>query len=184
MPQPELTLPLRNKGTSRAILTDVEVKILDFFYAPACSYGGDIPVSGKYDFRLPDKPAAGATLHKTLHQQIDPDGADRFILRLEAPPVREGNLSGPDSLAIFLYRVQVTLKQDDGRPAIDLGAFVIEGRNALWPNLYYKELNRDVTPADVEPDGMCSVGDKTCLKELAQCYNANHNRLKSISATR
>lgn len=79
-----LDVTLRNVGNSVSVLKRAELKILDFEFLETCEeVGGQaLNLTAAYDVTLPTRPRIGQTIQSKVSQQIRPNEADRFLLRL------------------------------------------------------------------------------------------------------
>lgn len=170
----EVDVSLRNPGTTRVGLTEVEVTIVDSAVVQVCLFASATDVSGSYDLELPDHPAPGTVLRKTLHQEIGPDELDRFTLRLGAP-----QLEAKHPLDSYLYRVRVAIAHDGGTQPVELGEFVVEAQNGLSTDHYFPAAR----PATLEDAKGAFCGDsEECQRRILSCWNANRVPLERLLA--
>lgn len=150
---PAIQLSVRNIGQQVSVVTGVRLQVLDYAYLPFCqSGGGELLVSGTYDLLLPEDPEVNHAAFVDVAQSIEPNGADRFQVRVQAPldMVPEGT---------YRYRLRVSLLRDGESDPLEAGVAVIES-----PLL---RQDVDIFPAD---DMALSASDAECWRNLARDY--------------
>lgn len=179
-PNATVDLTIRNSGSKRAALTALEITILDFKHVEGCSCGGDVPITGKYDIKLPENPKVGQKITMVLHQQIGPDALDRILVRFAGP---KGNGKGScTSAESFVYLVEIGIAQDGDRPTVSMGRYLIETKNAIIELNHYLGVARKVTPDDAVGNTLCSSDDQACIQQQCDCWNRNRNSLLKLFA--
>jgi hypothetical protein len=114
----QLDVTLRNVGSSVSVLKRAELKVLDFGLIEICQAGGGLEPTAAYDVTLPSEPKIGETIDAKVSQQIKPNEADRFLLRL--------NVSNEAmQFGSHLYQLDVRLYHDTSETPLELGKVVV-----------------------------------------------------------
>jgi hypothetical protein len=100
-----LDLKLRNIGNQLAIITGVQLHILQFATLRHCEEQGDLTPTGKYHANMPMRAKIGDSIDVPISQQVAPDAADRFKVLLRLPADFPGT--------VYSYRVRLDLRYDN-----------------------------------------------------------------------
>ncbi|HEX5927542.1 MAG TPA: hypothetical protein VFY45_27240 [Baekduia sp.] len=155
---PTIDLTVLNRGTRRALVTGVRIRILDSAKLPVCysQGGGPVPVSARYTITLPADPLPSqATIHRALHQQIPADDVDRFIFRFGARDVDQ------DADQLFALHVQLTVS---GGGTIDAGRFVLALAGAFSPTGGAFPIG-DAMPPGPQRDAWLALAPSWCYRQ-------------------
>ena len=114
-----LEVTLHNQGGRLIVIDGAEVKVRRVYKLRRCAAQDDLPLSNVYGLTLPVSARKGETFEAPLHQQIGPDEADRFRIELSTKPPPE------DLASVYLFEIQVRLKNDGAEPDLPLGTAVL-----------------------------------------------------------
>jgi len=104
-----LDISVQNKGTARVVLRRAVVKVERFTTIHVCNTQGELEVTGEYDLSLPSPAEVGYTASKKVNQQVGPDEADRFQIRLQNKDIKKVH-------KVSFYSLDVTI-ETNGSPA-------------------------------------------------------------------
>jgi hypothetical protein len=120
--KPGLELLVHNDGRGRSVVSRARIEVLRVYPMPLCFTQGELPVSGRYGVRLPEDSQPGDVVEVPIHQQVPPDGADRFVFDLGVAPADPGS----DTLeGLYLFEVEVSLVHDDGSSPLPMGKALV-----------------------------------------------------------
>jgi hypothetical protein len=120
--KPGLELLVHNGGRGRSVVSRARIEVLKVYPMPLCFTQGELPVSGRYGVRLPEDSQPGDVVEAPIHQQVPPDGADRFVVDLGVAPADPGG----DSLdGLYLFEVEVSLVHDGGSSPLPMGKALV-----------------------------------------------------------
>lgn len=151
-----IDITVRNVGDTVAVLTGLELVIQDHALIEFCEAGSGLEPSVQYDVEMPTDPQVGDMVPVKISQQLAPDTADRFTVRLSVPPPEEQN-------GMRLYLLDVLLEHDDAQRPLRAGRVVV-----AVPYLP-SSLAFDVPPGS-PPD-------------ITNCYQANRDSLQRFLST-
>lgn len=116
-----IDIKLLNTGTQVAAINDARLVIQQLVAIPECAaQGGYFAPTGSYRSNMPTDPRPGKVIKIPVSQLVDPGGADRFDLILQAPVTRGGLVT------IYLYRVHVYLDYNVGASPVDIGEILVD----------------------------------------------------------
>lgn len=117
-PHSHLEILIHNTGGTLAVLDAAVVRIERVFRVDRCASQNDIPLSDTYGLVLPHK-ASSTVRELPIHDQVPPDGVDRFAVSLSTP------LSVRSPSTYFLFRLHVELKNDGPETPLPVGTALI-----------------------------------------------------------
>jgi hypothetical protein len=111
---PSLDITLRNLSTTSCVITEAEIFNVTTWEFPPESWPSALKISRTYDADLGQQ-----TQSIRLSQAVEPQGVDRFALRL--------GTSRPlyPYVGYYLYLFNVSLKVNNSRKKLDLGCFLV-----------------------------------------------------------
>jgi len=126
-----LEIEVHNTGGRLVVIDQAEVTVRRVFELERCAAQGDLPLSNVYGTALPADAKPGEAITIPLHQQVGPDEADRFALALSV------DREAARSATLFLYEIEVALRNDGGRPVLSLGKALISLPHMPFPAEYF-----------------------------------------------
>jgi hypothetical protein len=117
-PNAHLEVLLHNTGGTLAVIDDAAIRVKRVFALRRCASQDDIPLSDTYGLVLPHR-ASPARHELQLHDQVSPDGVDRFAISVST------SLSARDPATYFLFRLEVDLRNDGPESPFPVGTALI-----------------------------------------------------------
>jgi hypothetical protein len=117
-PKPHLEVILHNIGGTRAVVDGASVVVKAVSPVQRCASQDDLPLSDVYGAILPHH-ASPRPIVVPLHDQVGPDGVDRFEILLSTP------LSKPNPATYFLFRVELKLLNDSPEASLPAGTALV-----------------------------------------------------------
>jgi hypothetical protein len=117
-PKPHLEVILHNVGGTRAVVDAASVVVKEVSPLDRCASQDDIPLSDVYGAVLPHR-ASSKPVVVPLHDQLGPDGVDRFKILLSTP------LARLDPATYFVFRIEVNLINDSPEGSLPIGAALV-----------------------------------------------------------
>jgi hypothetical protein len=162
----KIDIELRNTGNQLAIITALRVQVQQTLKLPICFTQGDLPSTGNFTLNVKADTKPGTVITVPVHQQVGPDGADRFTVDINGPQNQNET--------IYMYRVRLSLLYDTATTsAVPVGellmAFPVNPNNQyFW------------TRADVSNNGsrMSFMGSQ--VPEIKSCMINNSRKLQSL----
>jgi len=134
----KIDIKLLNTGSQLAAINDARLVIQQVVKIPQCATQGGFGSTGSYSSNMPIDPRPGTIVTIPVSQLVNPNGADRFDLRLRAPITQPGGL-----VTIYLYRVHAYLDYNIGASPVDLGEILVDlpydplnGDAYFWTHLF------------------------------------------------
>ncbi|RZU76046.1 hypothetical protein EV384_4643 [Micromonospora kangleipakensis] len=113
-----IDIKVHNKGDARVVTRKIILSVQDQLSVDLCATQGEIPVSGKYDLVIPANTKPGDSIEHRINQQIAPDEADRFLVRLQNPETSAIH-------GVSLYKIKVAV-ETNGSPALtEVGHMIV-----------------------------------------------------------
>lgn len=160
-PGPALDIRLANNGTGVSVLTAVSFSVEKAGRLEICEPGGPLTSSYEYETQLPLDAAEGDRFTVPVSQELRPNRADRFIIRLGL------EAHDPEPGGYVVYLMEVELKHS-APEAVPLGrAAIILPLNTLGA-------------AAEDYSGYLLLDDPTA--DDFPCYRANRELLRNVSA--
>lgn len=110
--KPSMTLTLANRGTSSAVITRVNFRVLASQALPACYTAGYVEVSRRYDVLLPAHATREQVIARPVSQDVPAGGSDRFRLTFDVP---NKYMSALGESGFNVYVLEITLSYDGNR---------------------------------------------------------------------
>ena len=159
---------LRNTGNQLAVITALRIQVQQALKLPICFTQGNLPISGNVTANIGADTKPGKVITVPVHQQVGPDGADRFAVNIRGPQSEDET--------VYMYRVRLTLLYDTGiTPAVQVGELLM-----AFPftpsNQYFW------TRADVDNNGsrMSYMGPE--VPKIRSCMISNSRKLQRFLA--
>jgi hypothetical protein len=118
-PNAHLEVILHNRGGTRAVIDGAIVKVVDVYAVKRCASQDDIPLSETYGLVLSHDAAASSRYVVPMHDQVGPDGVDRFAISVSTP------LGSRDPATYYLFRLGLELRNDGPRSPLSVGTALI-----------------------------------------------------------
>jgi hypothetical protein len=114
----KIDLTVRNAGSLVSVLTRLGLRVRATGFVAICQAGGGLEPSKNYDVLLPPRAHIGQLIRYKLSQQVAPNNADRFTVRVDVPePARQ--------LGTYLYQLDVLLFHDQARAPVKAGTVIV-----------------------------------------------------------
>jgi hypothetical protein len=117
-PKPHLEVILHNLGGTRAVIDAASIVVTEVAAVKRCASQDDIPLSAVYGAVLPHHPSSRPVV-VPLHDQVGPDGVDRFKILLSTP------LGKPDPATYYLFHIKLTLLNDSPEAALPVASALV-----------------------------------------------------------
>lgn len=117
-PHAHLEVLIHNTGGTLAVLDAAVVRVERVFRVQRCASQNDIPLSDTYGVVLPHR-GSSAAREFPIHDQVPPDGVDRFAVSLSTP------LSSQSPTTYFLFRLDLALKNDGPESPLRVGTAML-----------------------------------------------------------
>jgi hypothetical protein len=171
-----LEVMLHNRGGQLVVIDGAEIEVRRIYKLHRCAAQDDIPISYVYGLTLPTSAHRGKTLEAPLHQQLGPDEADRFRIELSTRP------PASDPAAIYLFEVNVSLKNDGPQADLPLGTAVLALPKLPSAGEYYWD---DATPEVLRNFVLSSPEYAHYLRRFAfPCWRSNTAALRAVGKGR
>jgi hypothetical protein len=118
-PNAHLEVLLYNVGGTLAVVDGATVRVKGVFALRRCASQDDIPLSDTYGLVLPHQASASEVHELPLHDQVGPDGVDRFAISVST------GLSQQSPATYFLFRLELALRNDGPESPLPVGTALI-----------------------------------------------------------
>ncbi|MFY1683582.1 hypothetical protein ACN265_18785 [Micromonospora sp. WMMD730] len=139
---PSVEITVQNVGDQLVVTRNLVLVVQESLLIKECATEGNLPLSATYDLELPQRADPGVEFKTDINQEIKPNEADRFALKLRVPEDPTGISWSFYRLAVFI-EVGLTLERVPigsavlALPAVPLGSGV-----TVWNERFKNDKDR------------------------------------------
>lgn len=162
----KIEFEIRNTGDQLAIIRAARLTVQQFAALPHCLAQGGLPITGIYKAFLPMNPSPGASVDIPTAQQVGPDAADRFGIKLGLPV-------GASFENVYVYRVRIGLLINNSSVPANAGEAIIALPSQPDQSYFWSKQTA------AHPDYMPAF-QGSAVPQLGQCLIKNSRKLGAI----